>query len=45
MRDSPATIGEGRAPGDSTLHLPVTLIGRAARRALATGLAWRVFAV
>ena len=35
----------GRAPVDWVSHVPATLVGRAARHALAADRAWRVFAV
>jgi hypothetical protein len=42
---SAATIGDARARVGSVLHLRVTLVGSAARRALAGRFAWRVLAV
>jgi uncharacterized protein DUF2877 len=45
VRASPAaSVAEG-TPVGSALHLPVTLVGVAARRALSAELGWRVFAV
>lgn len=45
MSHSRAALGSGHASVDQSAYIPVTTVGRVARRALASERTWRVFAV